>query len=298
MPENFRQISSQFIRFLAVERGLSPSYQSSVRQSLRHFQKWLEDKKFTLREFGTEELTSFLHQIKYDRKLSAASLRLLTIHLKIFFLWAQNSGATEINPAESLTTGKLSPRLPDTLSANSMRDWLDKVPTRTGIEKRDRAILEFFYSSGLRLSELCQAELSRLDLDEGFIRITGKGKKTRIARIGETARLYTQNYLEIRHTFINNKTSSKVFLSVRGSQLSPERVRQIVKGRALDAGITENVYPHLMRHSFATHLLDGGADLRVIQELLGHADISTTQNYTHVSAKGLKDAIKRFHPRG
>ena len=138
-----------------------------------------------------------------------------------------------------------------------------------------------------------------MDFEEGFLRITGKGGKTRLARVGNKARGAIDNYLSNeRPNLVTKKTSSHIFLSVRGGALSPDRVRQIVKERAKSAGIDQNVYPHLLRHSFATHLLEGGADLRVIQELLGHADISTTQIYTHVDRQRLKAVHKKFHPRG
>jgi integrase/recombinase XerD len=161
------------------------------------------------------------------------------------------------------------------------------------------AILELFYSSGLRLAELCGLRLETIDFEEGFLRITGKGNKTRVVRMGTKAREAIKAYLDNeRPSLVRKRTSTHLFLSVRGGALSPDRVRQIVKERAKSAGIDQNVYPHLLRHSFATHLLEGGADLRVIQELLGHADISTTQIYTHVDRQRLKSIHKKFHPRG
>jgi integrase/recombinase XerD len=176
---------------------------------------------------------------------------------------------------------------------------LDSIDRAIRLGRRDRAILELFYSSGLRLSELCKLRLEMIDFDEGFVRITGKGNKTRVVRVGTKAREAVTDYLtNERPDLVSKKTSSHVFLSVRGTLISPDRVRQIVKERAKLAGIDQNVYPHLLRHSFATHLLEGGADLRVIQELLGHADISTTQIYTHVDRQRLKSIHKRFHPRG
>ena len=138
-----------------------------------------------------------------------------------------------------------------------------------------------------------------IDFDEGFLRVTGKGNKTRVVRVGSKALEAMEDYLKNeRPQLVTKKTSSHLFISVRGGPLSPDRVRQIVKERAKMAGIEQNVYPHLLRHSFATHLLEGGADLRVIQELLGHADISTTQIYTHVDRQRLKSIHKKFHPRG
>ena len=285
----------QFIRYLATERGLSEAYQLSVRQSLDALAKWM---KIPLRDLGTDELAAFLS----DRKkagLNAASLRITTVHLKVFFRWLVIKGSLEMDPAEPLLAPRPDMTLPETLHASELVKLLESIDPSLPLGRRDLAILELFYSSGLRLSELCKARLEWMDFEEGFLRVTGKGGKTRIVRVGHKAREAISNYIvNERPGLVTKKTSSHIFLSVRGGALSPDRVRQIVKERAKFAGIDQNVYPHLLRHSFATHLLEGGADLRVIQELLGHADISTTQIYTHVDRQRLKAVHKQFHPRG
>jgi integrase/recombinase XerD len=287
-----------FIRFLAIERGLSSAYQLSVGQTLDSFSKWLTTKDLALIEVGTDELAEFLSQRKADG-IGPSSRRLVTVHLKIFFRWLAAIGVLEMDPAEPIVAAKPDQKLPSTLSAEVIRQMLESIPIDVHLGKRDRAILELFYSSGLRLAELCAARLEWLDQDEGFLRVTGKGNKTRLVRIGSDALQAIADYLSNeRPKLAKPKTSSQIFLGIRGAQLTPERVRQIVKNRARLAGIETRMYPHLLRHSFATHLLEGGADLRVIQELLGHADISTTQIYTHVSSKGLKDIHRKFHPRG
>ena len=204
-----------------------------------------------------------------------------------------------MDPAEPLQSAKPERKLPETLSVREIRNLLEGISTENPLGRRDKAILELFYSSGLRLAELCAARLEWLDTEEGFLRVSGKGKKTRLVRVGRDALSAITDYLRNeRPQLVKPRSSSQIFLSVRGGPLTPERIRQIVKRRAKLAGIDSKVYPHLLRHSFATHLLEGGADLRVIQELLGHADIATTQIYTHVSSKGLKDAHRKFHPRG
>jgi integrase/recombinase XerD len=290
--------SDAFIRYLATERGLSPAYQLSVRQSLDALAAWLTGRHLPLVEVGTEDLSAFLTDRKRDG-LSAASLRIATVHLKVFFRWLARHGALEMDPAEPLMAATPDPALPETLHAKEIEKLLESIDTASTLGWRDRAILELFYSSGLRLSELCSLRLEMLDLDDGFLRITGKGNKTRIVRVGTAARETIADYLaNQRPALVTRRTSSHLFLSIRGTPLSPDRVRQIVKHRAKFAGIEQNVYPHLLRHSFATHLLERGADLRVIQELLGHADISTTQIYTHVDRQHLKSIHKRFHPRG
>ena len=287
--------SDRFIRFLATERGLSDAYQASVRQTLDALAKWMQ---VPLRDLGTDELAAFLLARKTEA-LNAASLRITTVHLKIFFRWLVAAGALEMDPAEPLLAPRPDSTLPETLHAEELVKLLESIDPAQPLGRRDLAILELFYSSGLRLSELCKARLETLDFDEGFLRVTGKGGKTRIVRVGRKALAAIADYLaNERPALVTKKTSSHVFLSVRGGALSPDRVRQIVKERAKFAGIDQNVYPHLLRHSFATHLLEGGADLRVIQELLGHADISTTQIYTHVDRQRLKAVHKQFHPRG
>jgi integrase/recombinase XerD len=287
-----------FIKFLAVERGLSEAYQISVHQTLQSLADWMEKSKLAITEIGTDELSDFLNQRK-AQGLGTSSRRLSTVHLKIFFRWLASKGDIGMDPAEPLQAAKPERKLPSTLSVREIRNWLESIPIDQPLGRRDKAILELFYSSGLRLAELCAARLEWLDDEEGFLRVTGKGKKTRLVRVGSDALQALANYLSNeRPDLVKPHSSSQIFLSVRGRPLTPERIRQIVKRRAKLAGIDSQVYPHLLRHSFATHLLEGGADLRVIQELLGHADIATTQIYTHVSTKGLKDTHRKFHPRG
>lgn len=290
--------SDQFIRYLATERGLSEAYQLSVRQTLDALARWMKSQNIVLRDIGTDELAAFLSHRKTER-LGASSLRITTVHLKIFFRWLVGREKLEMDPAEPLMAPKADQSLPETLNASELEKLLESIDPAQMLGRRDRAILELFYAAGLRLSELCNVRLEMVDFEEGFIRIKGKGGKTRIVRVGKKAREAIDDYLaNERPPLISKKSTSHLFLSVRGTLLSPDRVRQIVKERAKFAGIDQNLYPHLLRHSFATHLLEGGADLRVIQELLGHADISTTQIYTHVDRQRLKAVHKKFHPRG
>lgn len=287
-----------FLRYLAVEKGLSDAYQLSVAQTLGALSTWANNGNLLLRDIGTDELVNFL-SLRKSAGMIGSSLRVTTVHLKIFFRWLAATNRLDMDPAEPLVAPKPDRTLPSTLSAQDMKCWLEGISTEDPLGKRDRAILELFYSSGLRLAELCAARLEWMDFDEGFLRITGKGNKTRLVRVGDSACTAIKDYLANgRPSLISAKTSSHIFIGIRGVQLTPERIRQIVKERAAAAGIDKTIYPHLLRHSFATHLLEGGADLRVIQELLGHADISTTQIYTHVSSKGLKDLHRKFHPRG
>jgi integrase/recombinase XerD len=287
-----------YIRFLAVERGLSDAYQLSVRGTLDALAAWMRGRGLELADVGTDELAEFLGA-RREGGAKASSLRIAVVHLKVFFRWLAGRGMLPMDPAEPLLAPRPEGTLPETLDAAAIDRLLLSIDPGRPLGRRDLAMLELFYAAGLRLSELCDARLEHLDLDEGFVRVTGKGNKTRVARVGVVARRALADYLENeRPELVTRRTSSHVFLSVRGGRLSPDRVRQIVKERAAAAGIDQRIYPHLLRHSFATHLLEGGADLRVIQELLGHADISTTQIYTHVDRERLKAVHRKFHPRG
>jgi integrase/recombinase XerD len=297
--EGVRSEIDQFILYIATERGLSTAYQLSVRQSLEALATWMETRTIaTWQDVGTEELTQFLATQK-KRGLSATSLRIMVVHLKIFFRRMASTHKIVADPAEPLLPSRGEMHLPETLNEADVARMLDAVDVSKLLGCRDLAMLELFYASGLRLSELCGARLEHLDLEEGFIRVTGKGNKTRLVPVGGRARDAVADYLKHeRPSLVKSRTSAWVFLSIRGGKLSPERVREIVKQRAKLAGLNQNVYPHLLRHSFATHLLQNGADLRVIQDMLGHADIATTQIYTHVDQKGLKSVHRKFHPRG
>jgi integrase/recombinase XerD len=284
--------------FIATERGLSTAYQLSVRQTLDALCSWMNERQLTLRDAGTDELSQFLTTRK-EESLAASSLRIAAVHVKIFFRWLAGRGRLLMDPAEPLHAPKPEKALPETLHAQDCKKLLESIDVTKPLGGRDLAMLELFYSSGLRLSELCGARLEQLDMEEKFLRVTGKGNKSRIVPLGEMARQAIERYLAVdRPALVKRRTGSQLFLSIRGGALSPDRVREIVKERAAQAGLDQNVYPHLLRHSFATHLLEGGADLRVIQELLGHADIATTQIYTHVDQKRLKSIHKTFHPRG
>jgi integrase/recombinase XerD len=204
----------------------------------------------------------------------------------------------ERDPTEFLGVPKIERYLPETLSAPEIAKLLSAAGGKTPLELRDRAMVELLYASGLRVGELCGARLENLDLDKGFIRVVGKGNKQRLVPVGSGARKALARYLEAgRPELVGKKTGGEVFLSVRGRKLTNQRIWQILGDLAKRAGLSKEVHPHMLRHSFATHLLEGGADLRIIQELLGHADISTTQVYTHVDTRGLHKAHRAFHPR-
>lgn len=283
--------------FLATERGLSNNYQLLVRRNLEKFSNWLNNIK-QLDSITTDDLSEYLSKRKKEG-LAASSIRQNVVSLKIFFRFLCNNKILSEDIAEGLFSPKPEQLLPKTINQKDVKKLLESIETSDPLGMRDRALIELLYSSGLRLGEIMEALLENLYLEEGHIRVTGKGNKTRIVPIGKKALEEINNYLDKgRKKLVNSKSTSHIFLSIRGKKLSPSRIWQIVKERSKRADIKSPIHPHQLRHSFATHLLSGGADLRIIQELLGHADISTTQTYTHVDEKGLKKVHKKFHPRG
>jgi integrase/recombinase XerD len=293
------QIES-FILHLAAERGLSVNYQTLVQLMLERFAAWAKRhrKRATVAEVVTTDVTDYLAWRKSDG-LAASSLLIELIALKIFFRWLAAHGHCAGDPAEPVLPPRVEKNLPDTMNEVEVGTLLESVQGSDPLDIRDRAMLEIFYASGLRISEVTGARLEHLNLDEGWIRVTGKGNKTRLVPVGAAAREAVQRWLDAaRPKLVSPKTQSFDFLNRNGGKLTTARVWQIVKERAKLAGLDPaKVHPHLLRHSFATHLLGNGADLRVIQEMLGHADISTTQIYTHVDQRRLKDTHRRFHPR-
>ena len=289
----------QFILYLATERGLSDNYQISTRISLEAFEEWLSRAKHvtTPGEVTHAHIGDYLAFRKKDG-LAAASIKLIVVAIKIFFRFLVARKIIGSDPAEVLPMPRIERYLPETLNEIQVEQLLNAVPVKQPLGLRDRAMIELLYASGLRISELTNARLENLNLDDGIIRVTGKGNKMRLVPVGKKARESINAYLDReRPTLVKSRTGSDVFLSVRGTKLTPARVWQIVKRIARHSGLEANIYPHMLRHSFATHLLSNGADLRIIQEMLGHADISTTQIYTHVDQRHLKSVHHKFHPR-
>lgn len=290
----------RFLLHLAAERGLSAAYRRSVEQTLTAFARWCREHKLTWAEVKPDTFTAY-RSARRQEGLAASSLRIESVHLRIFFRWLSNSGQLPQNPAALLESGRPLHALPETLSAPEVNTLLSSIdPAADTLSCRDRALLEMLYGSGLRVSELVSLRAAQIDWDEDFLRITGKGAKTRYVPLGKVAAAALRDYLNTARPKLlrNGKRADTLFLSVRGEALTRERIRQIIKKRAALAGLPENVYPHLLRHSFATHLLENGADLRVIQDMLGHADLATTQIYTHVDRKRLVSIMENFHPRG
>jgi integrase/recombinase XerD len=296
---DFAEAIDCFILYLATERGLSENYQLLTRRSLERFADWAGTLKKLSgpREVDLDALSEYLATEK-ARGLAPGSMKLVVVALKIFFRFLKMRLMTDRDPADLLPLPRLTRFLPETLNQVQVSHLLEIDLLGRPFPLRDRAILELFYASGLRISELAGASLENLNLQERIIRVIGKGSKTRLVPVGRIACDAIDRYLaQERIRLVGRKTGNEVFLSKQGKKLTTQRIWQIIKEIASKAGFEVNVYPHLLRHSFATHLLANGADLRIIQELLGHADIGTTQIYTHVEQSHLKAIHKRFHPR-
>lgn len=289
----------QFIMYLATERGLSVNYQLSTRTSLELFEGWAS-KRGGISSWDDVEAGHIGEFFGWRKQggASAATMKLHAVALRIFFRHLLGRRRIARDPTEFLAVPKIERYLPETLAAPEVERLIAAAAGKTPLEIRDRAIVELLYASGLRVSELCGARLENLDLNEGFIRVVGKGNKQRLVPVGARARDALRRYLDAgRPALTGKKTGGEIFLSVRGRKLTIQRIWQLLAELGRRAGLDKTVYPHMLRHSFATHLLGGGADLRVIQEMLGHADISTTQIYTHVDSRQLREAHRRFHPR-
>lgn len=289
----------RFIRYLATERGLSDNYQLSTRRSLSEFAEWCEkQRKITSVREVTQPLISAYLDARKRGGLAASSIKLIVVALKIFFRFLANKSAVERDPTATLTLPRIERYLPETLNELQVEQLIDSVDTKRSLGLRDRAMMELLYASGLRISELASARLENFNAEERILRVTGKGNKMRLVPVGRKACEALAAYLSTeRPKLVKRRTGSEIFLSSRGTKLTTVRVWQIVKDQARRSGLEANIYPHLLRHSFATHLLGNGADLRIIQEMLGHADISTTQIYTHVDQQRLKAVHRKFHPR-
>ena len=293
--------TEQFLLYLAAERGLSANYRISVRQSLTHFRHWLEARKTDLDAVDDAALVDYHHDLLAEGH-AASSCRIMMVHLRVFFRYLTSTHVLKENPTALISGGRVGMHIPQTLTDSEVERLLDAIdPQDLPYGARDRAILEMLYGSGLRVSELVNLRPEHVDWDEGFLRITGKGGKTRFVPLGGEAARALRYYREHARPLLvkeGRPTPRVLFLSNRGAALTRERIRQIIKQRAQEAGLEENVFPHILRHSFATHLLEHGADLRVIQDMLGHADLATTQIYTHVEQKRLIKLHQAFHPRG
>jgi integrase/recombinase XerD len=270
----------------------------AYRRDLGKLQSFLVQQRVKMGEaVASQQLTGFLSSLK-DHRLSSASMARTMSTLRGWFRFLVREGLLPVSPMQDLSTARRAVRLPKTLTMAEVTALLDLPPLPTLEDQRDRTMLELMYASGLRVSELVSVELVRLDLGVGCLRILGKGSKERLVPIGEAAREALAHYVDhVRSALLNRRSSRALFVSRRAGALTRQAFWKIVSRRAKRAGIAKPISPHMLRHSFATHLLEGGADLRAVQAMLGHANIATTQIYTHVERSRLKQVHRQFFPR-
>ncbi|MGB0372874.1 MAG: site-specific tyrosine recombinase XerD [Opitutales bacterium] len=299
IPDSFSEPVQQFLVWVGLERGLSDHTSQGYGNDLAVCAGFMESMGVAdWVDMDAAHVSAWLVQMgKEGMAVSTVARRFSA--LRAFIRFAIHERILKEDVTELLSGPTLRRKLPEVLTIEEMERLL-AVPSRHEPQGlRDLAIIELFYSSGLRVSELCGLTLNQLLLDDDVIRVYGKGSKERFVPLGSSALKALRDYLTIaRPAFVKPKTGSGVFLSNRGIPISRKTVWVMLKKAAEDAGISKNVKPHILRHSFATHLLAGGADLRAIQEMLGHADIATTQIYTSVDHERLLDEHARFHPRG
>ena len=287
---------AEFGSYLDVEKGLAVNSQKSYARDLHKFFAHLDREKTAWRRARESDLVRFVHS-ESRAGLSPRSLARLISTLKAFYRWAVLEGLAEKSPASNLTSPKAWLSLPKFLSVQEIQTLLDKPDLSEPSGLRDRAMLEVMYAAGLRVSELVTLRVGDVRLKDGFLLCRGKGGKERLVPMGRAAVEAVRRYMDKARPLFIQEPTDDLFLSRRGSKFTRQGYWKSLKGYAAKAGLAAKVHPHVLRHSFATHLLERGADLRSVQMMLGHSQITTTQIYTHVSRERLRKAYDKFHPR-
>jgi len=284
-----------FLDALWVERGLAENTLLSYRNDLKQFSRWIRTRDTALVAARREDVLDYLAHLATAPPRSSAR-RLST--LRRFFQWAQREGHSTDDPTSRVESPRLGRPLPKAMTEGEVESLLQAPDIGTALGLRDRAMLEVLYATGLRVSELVGLSTFGVSLQQGLVRVVGKGSKERLVPLGEEAADRLQSYLEsARAELLKSRRSDAVFVTARGGALTRQAFWHAIRRYAARAGIATKISPHTLRHAFATHLLDHGADLRVVQMLLGHSDVSTTQIYTHVARARLQSLHSRHHPR-
>ena len=288
----------EFINYLAVERGLAQNTLLAYRRDLISYTRYVTDHGVeSPDQIKREQVTSYMYDQK-QKGISANSIARNLAAIKMFHRFLVRERLAKEDPTTLVDTPKLWKRVPDVLSTIEIEAIIKASAGRRWQEVRDQAILELMYASGMRVSELVNLKVENVNLDVGYVRCIGKGSKERIIPIGKKAKTCLKKYCEsARKRLVKNDVTGVLFLSRLGKRISRQSVWKLIKHYAQKARIKKTIKPHTLRHSFATHLLEHGADLRSVQEMLGHSDISTTQIYTHVDKERLRAIHKEFHPR-
>ena len=294
--DNLNDLIDQFINYMRIERGVSNNTIEAYSRDLRGFADFMTKKNLRLNRMDIHMLTEYINYL--SKRLSRRSLARSISAIRTFFKFLVLEGIIQENPARLLEVPKVSRRLPGILNEREIELLLNQPSPLTSIGIRDKAMLELLYASGLRVSELVSLKLNNVNLKIGYIKVMGKGAKERFVPIGEKAITALKTYItRARSKFDKGRGSPYLFLNNRGKPFSRQGFWKLLKCYARKAGIKKRITPHVIRHSFATHLLQNGADLRSVQMMLGHSDISTTQIYTHIDRTYLKEVYKKYHPR-
>lgn len=290
-----KKILNDFIAYISIEKGLSKNTALAYRSDISKFLKFAKKKEMPIEEFQHQDITDFLWEAKM-KGLKPTSVYRIIESLRQFYKYLTAEEIIENNPTSYIAAPKIPETLPDMLSFDEVERLLNSIDSSDEMNIRNRAMLELLYATGLRVSELINLTFSDIDINKGFLRVIGKGSKERLIPFGEKAKNFINIYLNKRKPHVELKEN--IFISRLGKKLSRVEFWRQLKNIAKKAGINKNITPHTLRHSFASHLLAGGADIRFVQEMLGHSSISTTQIYTHLDKDKLKQNHKKFHPRG
>ena len=293
------QLLDQFLHYLVVEKGLSKNTIEAYSHGLGRFLNHLREKGVQeIRDVGKFHVRGFLLMLR-KRNLSTKTIVRNLVAVRTFFRFLIQEGILESNPVEELESPKVAKTLPEILTLREIEQLLEQPNLQTSLGIRDRAMLEILYATGMRVSELTHLPIHQVNLEGGYVLLYGKGSKERIVPLGSEAMKWITLYLKTaRGKLAKGKESPMLFINRSGKGMSRQRFWKSLKDYARRAGLRKRITPHLLRHSFASHLLEGGADLRSVQMMLGHVDISTTQIYTHVTGERLKKVHQRYHPRG
>lgn len=284
----------KYIDYLKYEKKLSDNTLKSYQNDLQIFAEFFNNKNLT--NLSVKDIHNFIDYLNKENKTATTIAHNMTV-INSFYTFLNNEDSSIINPCTNISGPKLPQRLPHYLTEEEV-DLLLDIKLNNAFDYRNKAMLELLYATGIRVSELINLKFVNLDLENDIVRVMGKGSKERIVPLGDIAIYHLKEYLDIyRKTLLKNKTSEYLFINNLGNPISRVGFFKIIKKLCSEKGIKKNVSPHILRHSFATHLLAHGADLRVIQEMLGHSDISTTQIYAHLINEKLKKDYEEFHPR-
>jgi len=293
------QLLDQFLHYLVVEKGLSRNTIEAYSHGLtRFFDHLKENRTQDVRDVTKFDVQGFLLALR-KKNLSARSVARDLAAIRSFFRFLSQEGILDTNPVEDIESPKTARTLPEILSLKEIEQILEQPDLHTPLGIRDRAMMEMLYATGMRVSELTHLPTHQVNLEGGYVLLYGKGSKERIVPLGSEAMKWVARYLEAaRGVLSKGKESPSLFINRSGKGMSRQRFWKNLKDYARKAGLHKRITPHLLRHSFASHLLERGADLRSVQMMLGHVDISTTQIYTHVTGEKLKKVHKQYHPRG